>query len=65
MSKHYLLALYNDAEDAEAAITELQAVDIKNFNAKDDLLIQSPVGLLEDEELLGEKNLYTCSGIRC
>ncbi len=66
MSKHYLLALYNDIEDAESVIKELRMIDLDGFNAVDDLLIQSPVGLPEAEELLDEKPVnvqwYTLAG---
>lgn len=55
MSKRYLLALYNDIDEAEAVITELRMIDLKGFDAIDDLSIQSPVGLPEAEKLLVEK----------
>ncbi len=66
MSKRYLLALYNEIDEAEAVITELRTIDLKGFNAVDDLSIQSPVGLPEAEELLVEKTVnvqwYTLTG---
>jgi hypothetical protein len=58
MSKRYMLALYNNFDEAEAAVKELRHADIKGFDAADDLVVNSPIDLPEVEELLGEKPVY-------
>lgn len=55
MSKRYLLALYNNFEEAEAVVRELRNADIKGFSAADDLVVKSPIEHPEVEEFLGEK----------
>lgn len=58
MAQCYLLALFDNFDDVEAAITELLNTDIKGFNAVDDLSIQSPIEHPDVEDLLGEKPVY-------
>lgn len=55
MSKRYLLALYNNFDEAEAVVSELRNSDIKGFDAADDLVVKSPIEHPEVEEFLGEK----------
>lgn len=55
MSQRYLLALYNNFDEAEAVVRELRNTDIKGFNAADDLIVKSPIEHPEVEEFLGEK----------
>lgn len=55
MSQRHLLALFNNFEDAEAAIYELRASSIKGFNF-DDLILKSPIEHHEVEEILGERS---------
>jgi Protein of unknown function (DUF3341) len=55
MSKRYLLALYNNFDEAEAVVKELRTADIKGFNADDDLTVKSPIEHPEVEEFLGHK----------
>jgi hypothetical protein len=57
MSKRYLLALYNNFEEAEAVVRELRNSEIKGFNAADDLVVKSPIEHPEVEEFLGEKSV--------
>ncbi len=54
MSQHHILALYNNFEEAETAIAELRAADIKGFNF-DDLTLKSPIEHHEVEEVLGNR----------
>ncbi len=54
MSKHHILALYNNFEEAEAAVAELRASTIKGFNF-DDLIMKSPIEHPEVESVLGER----------
>jgi hypothetical protein len=58
MSQRHLLALYNNFDEAEAAIRELRETDIHGFNVADDLVIQSPIEHPEIENLLGEKPVF-------
>jgi hypothetical protein len=55
MSQHHILALFNNFEDAEAAIYELRAADIKGFNF-DDLTLKSPIEHHEVEDILGPRS---------
>jgi hypothetical protein len=55
MSQRYLLALYNNFDEAEAVVKELRNTDIKGFNVNDDLTIKSPIEHPEVEEFLGHK----------
>ncbi len=55
MSKRYLLALYNNFDEAEKVVSELRSADIKGFNADDDLTVKSPIEHPEVEEFLGPK----------
>jgi hypothetical protein len=55
MSQRYLLALYNNFDEAEAVVKELRTTSIKGFNVNDDLTIKSPIEHPEVEEFLGEK----------
>jgi hypothetical protein len=57
MTKRYMLALYNNFEEAEAVVTELRKSEIKGFNAADDLIVKSPIEHPEVEEFLGEKTV--------
>jgi len=58
MSQRYLLALYNNFDEAEAVVSELRSTDIKGFSAEDDLIVKSPIEHPEVEEFLGEKPVY-------
>jgi len=53
MSKRHLLALFNDFDEAVAAINELRAANIKGFSMKD-LIIKSPIEHPEVETVLGD-----------
>jgi hypothetical protein len=55
MSKRYMLALYNDFDDAEAVVKELRSAEIRGFNVGDDLVVKSPIEHPEVEEFLGHK----------
>jgi Alternative complex III, ActD subunit len=55
MSKRYMLALYNNFDEAEAVVRELRQTDIKGFSAADDMVVKSPIEHPEVEEFLGEK----------
>ncbi len=55
MSQRYLLALYNNFDEAEAVVKELRTTTIKGFNVNDDLTIKSPIEHPEVEEFLGDK----------
>jgi Alternative complex III, ActD subunit len=57
MSKRYLLALYNNFEEAEAVVSELRNIDINGFDAADDMVVKSPIEHPEVEEFLGEKKV--------
>lgn len=66
MSQKHLLALYKTFEEAEAVVLELRETDINNFNATDDLMIQSPIDIPDIENILGAKPVnvqwYTLAG---
>jgi Alternative complex III, ActD subunit len=55
MSKRYMLALYNNFDEAEKVVKELRSADIKGFNADDDLTVKSPIEHPDVEEFLGPK----------
>jgi len=55
MGKRYMLALYNNFDEAEAVVSELRNTEIKGFNAGDDLIVKSPIEHPEVERFLGEK----------
>jgi hypothetical protein len=55
MSKRYMLALYNNFDEAEAVVRELRSTSIKGFDAADDLVVKSPIEHPEVEEFLGDK----------
>jgi hypothetical protein len=57
MSKRYMLALYNNFDEAEAVVRELRNTEIKGFDAGDDLVVKSPIEHPEVEEFLGEKKV--------
>lgn len=57
MSQRHLLALFNDFDEAEAAIAELRVANIKGFNI-DDLILKSPIEHPEVERVLGDKPVY-------
>ncbi len=57
MSQRHLLALFNDFDEAGAAIAEVRAANIKGFNM-DDLILKSPIEHPEFEEVLGYKPVY-------
>ena len=54
MSQRHLLALFNDFDEAEAAIKELRAGNIKGFSM-DNLTLKSPIEHPEVEAVLGDK----------
>jgi len=58
MSQRHLLALFNDFDEAEAAIVELRAANIKGFNIDDDMILKSPIEHPEVERVLGDKPIY-------
>lgn len=58
MSQRYLLALYNNFDEAEAVVSELRNSNIKGFNAADDMVIKSPIEHPEVEEFVGNKPVY-------
>ena len=55
MSQRYLLALYNNFDEAEQVVKELRTSTIKGFNAAKDMVIKSPIEHPEVEEFIGEK----------
>ena len=55
MSQRHILALFNNFEDAEAAIYELRVANIDGFNF-DDLTLKSPIEHHEVEAVLGERS---------
>jgi len=57
MSKRHLLALFNNFDEAEAAIADLRAANIKGFDM-DDLILKSPIEHPEVERVLGDKPIY-------
>ncbi len=57
MSQRHLLALFNNFDDAGAAIAEVRAANIKGFNM-DDLILKSPIEHPEVEEVLGYKPVH-------
>ena len=54
MSQRHLLALFNDFDEAVAAISELRAANIKGFDF-DDLILKSPIEHPEVETVLGDR----------
>jgi len=54
MSTRHLLALFNDFDEAVAAIADLRAANIKGFDI-DDLILKSPIEHPEVEKVLGDK----------
>lgn len=66
MSQRYLLALYDNFDQAEAVVRELRNTDIKGFNPADDLVVKLPIEHPEVEEFLGPKpvkvQLFTLVG---
>lgn len=57
MSRHHLLALFDNFDEAVAAIVELRAANIKGFST-DDLILKSPIEHPEVEDVLGNKPVY-------
>lgn len=57
MSKRHLLALFNDFDEAVAAIAELRGANIKGFDM-DDLILKSPIEHPEVEKVLGDKPIH-------
>lgn len=55
MSQRYLLALYNNFDEAEQVVRELRTSNISGFNADDDMVVKSPIEHPEVEEFLGPK----------
>lgn len=66
MSKRHLLALFNNFDEAEAAVKELRKIKIKGFDADKDMVVKSPIEHPEVEEFLGDKPVrvqwYTLGG---
>ncbi len=58
MSKRHLLAIFSNFDEAEAAVKELRKTSIKGFDAKNDLVVKSPIEHPEVEEFLGDKPVY-------
>ncbi len=54
MSKHHILALFNNFDEAEAAVAELRSATIKGFDF-DDLTMKSPIEHHEVEDVLGDR----------
>ncbi len=69
MSKRYLLALYNNFDEAEKVVSELRNTEIKGFDVNNDLTIKSPIEHPEVEEFLGDKPVkvqwFTLFGATC
>lgn len=57
MSKRYMLALYNNFDEAEAVVSELRGAEIKGFDVVDDLVVKSPIEHPEVEAFLGERKV--------
>ncbi|MBY0577427.1 MAG: DUF3341 domain-containing protein [Burkholderiales bacterium] len=57
MSKSHMLALFNDFDEASAAIRELKASNLEGFDLKD-VTLKSPIEHPEIEELLGKRPVY-------
>ena len=57
MSQRHLLALFDNFDDAGAAIAELRAANIRGFSM-DDLILKSPIEHPEVESVLGDKPVY-------
>jgi len=55
MGKRYMLALYNNFEEAEAVVSELRNTEIKGFKASNDLIVKSPIEHPEVVRFLGDK----------
>lgn len=58
MSKRHLLALFNNFDEAEAAVRELRTINLEGFNAKKDMIVKSPIEHPEVEAFLGDKPSY-------
>ena len=54
MSQRHLLALFDNFDEAGAAIAELRATPIRGFSM-DDLILKSPIEHPEVERVLGDK----------
>ena len=57
MTHRYLLALYNNFDEAEKVVKELRTTKISGFDAEDDMVVKSPIEHPEVEEFLGEKSV--------
>ncbi len=57
MSQRHLLALFNNFDEAGAAIAEVRAANIRGFNM-DDLILKSPIEHPEVEAVLRRKPVY-------
>jgi len=55
MSQHHILALFNNFDEAELAVSELRSSTIKGFNF-DDLTMKSPIEHPEVESVLGNRS---------
>jgi len=55
MSQRHILALFNNFDEAEAAVKELRSTPIKGFDVNNDLIVKSPIEHPEVEEFLGDK----------
>lgn len=57
MSQRHLLALFNNFDEAGAAIAELRSARIRGFTM-DDLVLKSPIEHPEVEDVLGDKPVH-------
>lgn len=57
MSQRHILALFDNFDEAGAAIAELRATNIRGFSM-DDLILKSPIEHPEVESVLGDKPVY-------
>lgn len=55
MSQRYMLALYNNFEEAEQVVKELRSSRIQGFDAAEDMVVKSPIEHPEVEEFIGPK----------
>jgi hypothetical protein len=58
MSQRHLLALFDNFDEAAAAVKELRNTSIKGFDSNKDMIMKSPIEHPEIEEVLGDKPVY-------